>query len=198
MTNTLITDVEMVDVDLLPSTASLLAKSGNTNLGASAILVTAVKDFSDFCLISVLGLAQRLNIDILPITWQDSSFPLGQGRAKINQRRINSRASFAFKRFQHTGLNDPFRETVQEIVILSHPLIECHPHIVKLIGICWEIPDVDHAWPVLVFEKSQHGDLYQFIRLGKGRSLSIQERLRLCVNVGVAIRDMHLNSILVL
>jgi hypothetical protein len=42
-----------------------------------------------------------------------------------------------------------------------------------------------------VFEKTHFGDLYNFLRLPVGRDLSIAERLKLCVNVGTAIIDMH-------
>ena len=49
-------------------------------------------------------------------------------------------------------------------------------------------------WPVLVFEKTSLGDLDHFVRYGKGRLLPVEDKLRLCFDVGVAIRDMHENS----
>lgn len=48
--------------------------------------------------------------------------------------------------------------------------------------------------PVLVFEKSHLGDLYSFARSGRGKGLSIESKLKICADVGIAIRDMHLNS----
>jgi hypothetical protein len=50
------------------------------------------------------------------------------------------------------------------------------------------------VWPVLVLEKSQYGDLYNFATLPVGRELCFAKRLKLCVDVGTAISDMHNNS----
>ena len=75
--------------------------------------------------------------------------------------------------------------------MLSHHLLREHPNIVELQGICWDVPADDEVWPVLVFEKTQFGDLYNFLRVPVGRDLSITERLKLCVDVGTAIIDMH-------
>jgi hypothetical protein len=57
-----------------------------------------------------------------------------------------------------------------------------------------DIPSDEEVWPVLVFEKAQFGDLYSFATLPVGRDLCIAERLKLCVDVGTAIMDMHFNS----
>jgi hypothetical protein len=82
------------------------------------------------------------------------------------------------------------------MIMLSHHAIQDHPYVVTLEGICWDIPrDGDQVWPVLVFEKSIHGDLFQFVKAGRGSALSIQEKLKLCTDIGIAIRDMHSNSI---
>jgi hypothetical protein len=78
--------------------------------------------------------------------------------------------------------------------VLSHPLIRMHPHIVELEGICWDIISEDEVWPVLMFEKSKCGDLNDFITSRVGRSLGIVERLNLCLDAGIAIVDMHDNS----
>lgn len=55
------------------------------------------------------------------------------------------------------------------------------------------MPD-DKVWPVLVFRKTQYGDLYNFAALPIGRELSVGQRLKLCVDVGTAISDMYSNS----
>ena len=184
----------MADYQIFPSSRSLEEDPLTTRFGASATPVYPGKDYSDYGFIAVLGLAQRLNIDLLPITWQAPLGPIGQGgQGEINQALVNLQTSFAFKCFDHAR-SDPFRETIQEIVVLSHPLVQDHPHIVKLIGICWDIPQDDHVWPVLVFEKTHLGDLYRFARSGKWKHLSLKDKLKICVDVGIAIRDMHLNS----
>jgi hypothetical protein len=171
-----------------------------TCFGTSATPVSTGGAYSDYGFIAMLGLAQQLKIDLLPITWQVILGLIGQSQATINQALVNVQTSFAFKRFKH-NVTDPLRETVQEMVILGHPLVQEHPHIVQLLGICWDISqdsqDISKAtqvWPVLVFEKSHLGDLYYFARLGKGKDLSLEDRLKICADVGIAIRDMHLNS----
>lgn len=184
----------MADVQILPSSRSLGSDPHTTSFSASATLVYPGEEYSSYGFIAVLGLAQRLNIDLLPITWQVPLGHIGQGgQGKIYQALVNVQTSFAFKRFDHAKC-DPFRETVQEMVILSHPIVRDHPHIVKLLGICWDIPQDDKVWPVLVFEKTHLGDLYHFARFGRGKDLSLEDKLKICTDIGIAIRDMHLNS----
>jgi hypothetical protein len=65
-------------------------------------------------------------------------------------------------------------------MVLRHPSIRCHPNIVELQGIRWDIAtklncNYNNAektvWPVLVLQKSQFGDLYQFMNLSIGQEL---------------------------
>lgn len=184
----------MAGVQVLPSTHSLEADPCKTLFGTSAAPAYPGNHYSDYGFIDVLGLAQRLKLDLLPITWQTPLGIVGQSRASINQALVDIQTSFAFKRFDHTGQSNPLQETAQEMAILGHPFIRDHPHIVQLIGICWDIPQDDQVWPVLVFEKSHLGDLYHFVHSGKGKDLSLKNRLKICADVGIAIRDMHLNS----
>ena len=173
-----------------------LASDHNTKtLGPSATPACAAKQYADYGFIAILGLAQRLKIRFLTITWQAPLGRIGKGgQAGINQALVNVQTSFAFKRFDHRP-HDPFRETVQEMVVLSHPVIRKHEHIVRLKGICWDIPDDDHVWPVLVFQKTHLGDLHRFTRLERFKNLSIEDRLNLCVDIGIAISNMHHNGI---
>lgn len=205
----------MADGQLLASTRSHEASIHAKSFGTSATPAYLGKAYSDYGFIAVLGLAQRLKIDLLPITWQALRGLIGQSRARINQALLSIQTSFAFKRFNHDNQSDPFRETVQEMAILGHPLVQNHPHIVQLIGICWDvlednesIPKDDQGiskdnqdistdiqvWPVLVFEKSHLGDLYSFQQSSRGKDLSVECKLKICADVGIAIQDMHLNS----
>ncbi|KAF2685426.1 TPR-like protein [Lentithecium fluviatile CBS 122367] len=199
----------MAGRQILPSTRSLEADPYTKSFGTSATPAYPGGAYSDYGFIAVLGLAQRLKIDLLPITWQALRGLIGQSRARINQALLSIQTSFAFKRFDHDNQSDPFRETVQEMAILGHPLVQNHPHIVNLIGICWDIEENSETlkedqdistdiqvWPVLVFEKSHFGDLYSFARSGRGKGLSVENRLKICADVGIAIRDMHLNNII--
>ncbi|KAF2800340.1 kinase-like protein [Melanomma pulvis-pyrius CBS 109.77] len=200
----------MKELQNLPCSDSPESDPHITRLGASATSAYPGEDYSDYGLIAVLGLAQRLKIDLLPITWQAILGLAGQSRARIHQALVSVQTSFAFKRFDHNNQSDPLREIVQEMVILGHPVVQHHPHIVQLIGICWDIPsDTQHAskdgqdiykgipvWPVLVFEKSDLGHLYHFAQSSKGKGMSFEDRLNICVDVGIAIRDMHRNDII--
>ena len=168
---------------------------GIKEFGLSATPVYASEQYVNYDFIAVLGLAQRLHIRFLPITPQMLLGQIGEGgQSRINQASANVQISFAFKYFKHSQ-RCPFREIVQEMVVLSHPVVRRHQHIVRLEGICWDIPNDDQVWPVLVFQKSHLGDLYGFVRRKRFKTLSIEDRLRLCADIGIAIKDMHCNGI---
>jgi serine/threonine protein kinase len=109
---------------------------------------------------------------------------------------INAQTSFAFKSFRTSPQTNKseFQELINEMILLSHPLIREHPHIVRLEGICWDIPRESHISPVLVFEKAHMGDLDHFLTSNKGGDLSMKDRLNICVHIGIAVRDMHSNG----
>ena len=174
---------------------SSVASDPHTKLfGPGATAVRAATDYKDYGFIAVLGLAQRLGIHFLPITWQAPLGSIGEGgQARINQALVDIQTSFAFKQFKYPDY-DPFREIVQEMVILCHPIIRKHKHIVSLEGICWDVRQDENVWPVLVFQKSHFEDLFKFARSEEFRDLSIEDKLRLCADVGSAIRDMHSNG----
>lgn len=153
------------------------------------------KPYTNYSFIAVLGMAQRLHIRFLPNTWQ---VPLGGGgQASINQTLVNAQISLAFKSFKPRP-NDPFRDIVQEMAVLGHPIVRKHKHILSLEGICWDIRGdpggYNTVWPVLVFEMARLGDLYSFSRTERFKSLSMKDRLNLCADIAVAIRDMHVNG----
>jgi hypothetical protein len=164
--------------------------------------------------ITFLAVAQKLQIPFLPITWQAKRLLAGRGgTSQINQAQINLETSFAFKRVGDVEkLDKPekeiFRHLINEIAMLRHPAIRDHPTILELQGICWDPPkksrndtevtpphrsNSDKVWPVLVFEKSQFGDLYHFATLQIGRELGISERLKICLDIGSAITHMQSN-----
>ena len=156
--------------------------------------VHASEQYADYSFIAVLGLAQRLGVGFLPITWQIALGRMGKGgQGGINEALVNVQTSFAFKLFNRSQQH-PFRAIAQEIVVLSHPIVRKHEHIITLEGICWDIPEDDQAWPVLVFQKSHFGDLYDFTKRERFQSLSVEDKLNLCADIGIAIRDMHHNG----
>lgn len=166
--------------------------------GPSAKLSHSIAQYSNYGFITVLALAQRLGIPFLPMIWQASRGDLGRGgQSRVSQAFANLDTSFAFKRSVSIDEDSPFQAIVSEMIMLKQYEIDNHPYILTLEGICWEILGDDNqlqVWPVLVFEKSIHGDLFEFAKAGCGSSLSVQDKLKLCTDIGIAIRDMHLNS----
>jgi hypothetical protein len=152
---------------------------------------------SECDLLTFLAVSQSMQVDILPITWQVTRDIVGKGgTSRINEAAINVQTSFAFKCVSNKQKRETpkariFQTLIIEVTVLSHHLLREHPHIVELQGICWDVPADDEVWPVLVFEKTHFGDLYNFLRLPVGRAFSIAERLKLCVDVATAIIDMH-------
>ncbi|KAK5634956.1 hypothetical protein RRF57_010668 [Xylaria bambusicola] len=154
----------------------------------------------EFNFLSFLATAQALHVPFLPITWEAARQDIGfGGTSRIHQSLLNIQTSFAFKRIhdpekQQKTEEQLFRALIIEILVLGHPAIREHPNIAHLQGICWDIsPKDDKPWPVLVFEKSQYGDLYNFAKSPRGRELGISQRLKLCVDIGTAIMDIHSN-----
>ena len=150
--------------------------------------------------ISFLAVAQRRKFDFLPITWQPALDDVGRGAtAEIRQSFINLQMSFAFKRM--TPLNSlqqgergyrAFRALISEVSVLGHPSIRKHPNVINLEGICWDVVGEEEAvWPVLVFEKTQYGDLCKFMESDVGLRMSMGDRLKLCVDIATAVMDMH-------
>jgi hypothetical protein len=171
---------------------------------------TGVDDLYDF--ITFLAVAQKLEIDILPITWQSTQEMIGLGgTSQINQSLINVRTSFAFKcvgdRYKlDKPMHSIYQSIISEVIALRVPSIQRHSNILELQGICWDIPLSEDSeteagegnpssqykvWPVLVFEKSEFGDLHNFSMLPVGRDLGFNERLQLCEDIGTAVADMH-------
>ena len=152
--------------------------------------------------ISFLAIAQRLNVDFLPITWQPALDSLGKGAtAEVSQSLVNLQMSFAFKRTALSNLpwqgqyqeqeRRALRALISEVSVLSHPLIRRQANIINLEGICWEIGREDKVLPVLVFEKAQLGDMHRFMDSDLGKALSIEDRLKMCIGVGTAVMVMH-------
>lgn len=170
---------------------------------------TAPGDHVPYDLITVLAVAQKLEIEILALTWQSARERVGSGgTSQISQMLVNGQTSLVFKRVaDKSKLYEPedriFRSVINEMTALRHPSIRDHPNVAELQGLCWDVPlaeDMDHdetttkAWPVLVFEKSPYGDLSSFASVPLGQALSFDERLDLCLDVGRAVADMHSNG----
>ena len=146
-------------------------------------------------LIAFLSVVQKYNVDHLNLTWQPALNDLGKGGSGTISQSTFTNMPLAFKRFHDDDDSDTdFLPLISEVLILSQPPIQMHPHIVNLEGICWEIKRrTEKAVPVLVFEKAAW-DLQQFMNVSEGRNMSMDERLNLCAEVGSAITALHAYS----
>ncbi|KAK2836994.1 hypothetical protein FQN49_006514 [Arthroderma sp. PD_2] len=169
-------------------------RSGSFSHSARATKPATRRLATDF--IMVLAAAQQLDIDFLPITWQPALDAVGEGgTAEIRQSLIDLQTSLAFKRLLRprspTEREQTYLALLSEVLILGHPVIRKHAHIVALMGLCWEITHENEVWPVLVFEKSPYGDLLRFMDSSEGKSMGSEKRIKLIVDVLLAIADMH-------
>lgn len=143
-------------------------------------------------LISCLAVVQRLGVDLLPCTWQPALDPLGVGgTAEMRQLLINLQMSFAFKCFTPSMPEESrYRVLISEIKILCHPAIRKHKNIITLEGVCWDFVDGDKVFPVLMFEKTECGDMHQFLISDVGKRICLEDRLMLCADVAAALMAM--------
>ncbi|KAF4459115.1 serine threonine kinase [Fusarium albosuccineum] len=148
----------------------------------------------EYHFLSFLATVQAYQIEILPIVWDTGRGIVGTGgTSRIEQAVLTLDTSFAFKTYHRRNQCERqiFRTLINEVIVLSQEFTRQHDNIAQLQGICWDIsPGDDRPWPVLVFEKSALGDLRRFAR-EEGRHLTIDERLWLCVDIAIAIMDMH-------
>ena len=151
----------------------------------------------NFDFISCLALIQHLRIDLLPFAWQAAldRVALG-GTAEISQSLVSLQLSCAFKRVKASerarwGDGKIFQTIWSEIFVLGQPSIRSHSNIVSLLGVCWEVCSVGKVWPVLVFEKSQHGDLSRFANSSAGIQTTLEDKLSLIVDVLTGVIEMH-------
>ena len=154
---------------------------------------------STYNFLSFLATAQTFNVKILPISWDSARDEIGRGgTSKVNQALANLQMSFAFKRVTdderlERSEGEIYRSLINEMTVLSHRGIREHSNIVRLLGICWDTSD-STIWPVLVFERSKFGDLFSFARTQLGRELDLNARLKLCIEIGKAVMEMHSQS----
>ena len=117
--------------------------------------------------------------------------------AKIFESMLDVNRSFVFKRMRPLSSGDPqhdegqtYSNVIREISILRHPMLRCHPYIVKLEAVSWEI-DGDTIGPILVLEKAPYGDLAYFMTTEKGQDLSFTERIHICEDIASAMGALH-------
>lgn len=170
----------------------------NGNLSPTPAAAEKVELCLRYDFISFLGVAQKLDIDFLPITWQPKLDNIGEGgTANIRQSLINLQTGFAYKRIKWSrqaqwNESKNFEALISEVLVLGNPLIRNYPNIIRLEGICWDFPPGnDNVWPVLVFEKAQNGDLDKFMNTDTGRGVNLEDRLKLCADIAITLKYIH-------
>jgi serine/threonine protein kinase len=163
---------------------------------SKSIAVETKASEAKYDLIAFLATAQASNIDFLPITWNPTLEGLGAGRTgNVHEAYVNLRASLAFKRVARSWLrnsseSDVFKALLSEVHVLGQPSIRQYPNIITLEGVCWDfVPETAKAWPVLVFEKTELGNLEKFAK--SGNAFSWSQRIDLCADIGSALDLMH-------
>jgi hypothetical protein len=192
---------------LEPTSDVLISYFVSNVLSQSAASEPAAATHPHLDFISFLAIAQKLEIDLLSVTWQPALESIGGGAtAEIRQSLISLQTSFAFKRIRPSTSSQEakrraFQALVTEISILGLPEIRRHLNIVRIEGICWDVLKEEEeeeedvvVWPVLVFEKSQYGDLDQFMRAAEGRAMNLEDRLQLCSGIASAVAEMHFHG----
>jgi len=154
-------------------------------------------------LVRLIAIANILQVEIFPLTWQPSLERLGQGATgSISQSALNDQIYFAFKRFHRINTNPELTESdfrrlqfdamISEMVVLSCPEVYDHPNVVNLEGLCWEVMRPSgEVWPVLVFQRAKCGDLRHFLELPEAGSFDLDDRIVICGEVSKALRIMH-------
>ena len=85
---------------------------------------------------------------------------------------------------------------MQEIECLAHPVLQQHPNIMRVMGVCFDIsPDrFPEVQPALVFKKAPLGDLGAFMASREGSLLPIEDKVKLCSDIGSALMTLHTYS----
>jgi serine/threonine protein kinase len=144
-----------------------------------------------------LASLQEWKVDILPITWQAAQQPIGAGAtSRIDEVSQTVHRSFVFKRLSDKHKEPAMKESslrmiLNEIAILSHTRVREHPNVIELEGICWDVESESQVWPVLVFDRTNWGDLSDFVDKPEWKTLTATLRMNICSDIGRAMSFMH-------
>ena len=175
--------------------SSLMQRS----LSEVQIAQKTIKDMR-YNFLSFLATVRALDLEILTITWQSARKPIGiGGTSSVRQAQANIQTSLAFKCVKEKEKREKedaelFQMLTNEVIVLSHPAIREHHNVAQLQGICFDVTSAEEVWPVLVLEKSEFGDLHNFADMPLWNELDVHEKIRLCVQIGDAIGEMHSTS----
>lgn len=147
--------------------------------------------------ISLLGLAQKLDIPFLSITWQPALDLLGEGAsAEVYQSTVYKSVALAFKdsMAKKTGKRKMgFKDIMREMLIVRAPFFhQLSPNIITLLGISWNIdPYENRVWPVLVYRKGLHGTLRNYICDQERMEETLKDTVSICSGVLHGLAALH-------
>ena len=147
-------------------------------------------------MIAFLALLHIYSIDVAFISWDVVRGVLGEGgTARVHQSMELPRVHLAFKRlgvWDKAEMNQEYRIMMSEILTSADENIRNHPHLACLEGVTWEVqPETRLVMPVLLFEKAECGDLFSFLSSPKSTSITFEQRLSFCREVGRALSSLH-------
>jgi hypothetical protein len=184
----------------MPSIPSSLRKCGNKAIQYAQPTQpdeTSSFDSAHLNFYCFLSIAQKHGIEFMPIASEPARDLLGLGASgHVNQSLINIETSLAFKKPTGFGRDEKarqqlFRAWLLEISILRFGEIQRHPNIIEIEGISWEVVESGSTVvPVLVYRKSQLGTLSTFIE-ANASSLSLNQKLKLCLDLASALSTLH-------
>ncbi|KAI9697382.1 MAG: hypothetical protein M1836_004660 [Candelina mexicana] len=148
-------------------------------------------------LIDFLSVAQQQGVYFMPVEPQRSLGALGRGLSGlVTQSVADVMTGFAFKQFVPSELEDEtfvdaiYSSLITEIMVMQHEPIKQNPHIVDLVGVCWNVDlGSKRVWPVVVTLKANCGNLESF--LYENRNLAPELRFLLCANIAEAVELLH-------
>ncbi|KAI9775960.1 MAG: hypothetical protein M1839_000659 [Geoglossum umbratile] len=152
----------------------------------------------DYDLITVLAVAQTLNLFILPLTLPPAENAVEKGASsKVHFALMKPDVDFAFKRVRrnrHTNAwqrKALYRTLVNEISAFASPGIGSKKFVANIEAMCWDVSEDDNeVWPALAFKRSPLGDLDDFLTQEAGRNLSTFTRLELIIGIAEGLCDM--------
>ncbi|PVH99786.1 hypothetical protein DM02DRAFT_656069 [Periconia macrospinosa] len=159
-------------------------------------------------LLSFLGTAQLLSVDLLPITWNPALKDVGAGgMATLHERSISRNLSLVFKRvdpnnFPHyteKATEDMvYRTLAAEIATARHYEVVESDYLAHLEGVCWDIERGGKVWPVLVYEKARYGSLKSIVespQIVAPTTLDVTAKLRICTHIARGLATLHHSAI---
>ena len=160
-------------------------------------IVTTKAKTASTTLVDFLSIAHQLGVYFIPVSPQNSLGALGRGiSGLVTQSIVDVTTNFAFKQFvgsrsdEESFIDTIYSSIITEVRVMQHDLIKQNPHIVDLVGVCWDIDLTSkRVWPVVVTNKADYGNLEDF--LYENQNLTSNMKFQLCAYIAEAVELLH-------